>query len=295
MVKIDKNIRKIHNIPIECNERFLPLDTDGGRALRQFGVTYAGVSKLVKGYQICSGFPPQRHMVILSNAGQGYVATRQAEYQVGAGEIIIVPAGLEVIFGVEGEHWDITWFYLQHSDCWHQLQTRGVWLDQTELVPRIDMVMEWTMVELQALSHGAGELMLADKYSKLLIALLTSSFGIVPGGGYDSEINIRLNEMFYKIQNSLSRKWLLAQMATEMKLTPITLQRLIKKRFNTTAHQLLIGFRMGQAEIMLKNSSYPLKVVAEQLGYRDEFIFSSAFKACRGISPKKYRIKFLTA
>jgi AraC-like DNA-binding protein len=289
MVKIDKSIRKIHNIPIECNERFLVLDNEGGQALRQVGVSYAGVSKLVAGYQVCGGLPLQRHMVIFTNSGQGYVATSQHEYRVNAGEIIIVPVGGEVIFGVEGTHWDITWFYLHPIDCWRQLQTRGIWLEQTELIQRINMVMEWTMAELQALSHDAGDINLADKYSKLLIVLLTSSFGIIPSVGADSEINIRLNELLYNVQNSLNYKWSLAQMATEIKLTPITLQRLIKKRFNTTAHQLLIDFRMRQAEIMLKNSGYPLKVIADQLGYSDEFIFSTAFRHYHNISPGAYR------
>jgi AraC-like DNA-binding protein len=145
------------------------------------------------------------------------------------------------------------------------------------------------MEELQALSHGAGDINLADKYSDLLLTLLTDSFGITPGAGYESEINVRLHEMLYIVQNSLNCKWSLADMASEMKLTPITLQRMIKKRFNITAHQLLISFRMRQAEIMLRNSEYPLKVIAEQVGYSDAFIFSSAFRRIHGISPGMYR------
>jgi AraC-like DNA-binding protein len=288
MVKIDKNIRKIHKIPSGCYERYLALNNAGGRCLHQAGVGYAGISELVAGYQICNGEPLPRHMVIFTNAGHGYIATRQREYRVSAGELIVVPAGSEVIFGIEDVKWDIVWFYLKPIERWQQLQARGIWLRETELMDKINRVSEWVMNELQAIEHGAGEISLAEKYSELLLALITSSFGMIPGVDEDA-LNTRLNEMVYKIQNSLNRKWSIKNMALEMKLTPITLQRLIKKRFNTTARQLLISLRMKQAEVMLKNSGYPLKIIAEQLGYSDEFIFSSAFRRHHGISPGAYR------
>lgn len=289
MVKIDKSIRKIHNIPRECDERYLTLDNEGGRVLSQAGICYAGISKLVMGYQVCVGVPIKRHMVIFTNAGHGYIAHRQYEYRVKAGDIITVPAGTEVIYGVEGAKWNIVWFYLTPIERWQQLQARGIWSEHSDAIQRIDTVMEWTMEELQALSHSAGDINLADKYSELLLTLLTDSFGITPGAEYENEINVRLNDMLSVVQNSLNCKWSLADMASEIKLTPITLQRMIKKRFNTTAHQLLISLRMRQAEIILRNSEYPLKIIAEQVGYSDEFSFASAFKSIHSIAPGTYR------
>ncbi|MCF6176300.1 MAG: AraC family transcriptional regulator [Victivallaceae bacterium] len=287
-MKIDKNIRKIHKIPSLCRERYLVLDNEGGDILVQAGINHAGISELVAGYQICDGEPLQRHMVIFTNAGHGYIATRQREYRVSAGELLIVPAGDEVIFGVEGAKWDIVWFYLKPIERWQQLQARGIWLCKTELIEKINRVSEWVLNEFQALEHGAGDVSLAEKYSELLLALMTTSFGMISGIA-NSILNLRLNELVYKIQQSLNKKWSIEVMAAEMKLTPITLQRLIKKRFNTTARQLLIGFRMKQAELMLKNSGYPLKIIAEQLGYSNEFVFSSAFRRHHGISPGAYR------
>jgi AraC family transcriptional regulator of arabinose operon len=48
---------------------------------------------------------------------------------------------------------------------------------------------------------------------------------------------------------------------------------------------------MDQAKMLLTNTSYPLKIIADKLDYSDEFVFSNAFKRKFGISPKDFRLK----
>lgn len=56
-----------------------------------------------------------------------------------------------------------------------------------------------------------------------------------------------------------------------------------------TAQEYLIRFRLEKAADLLRTTSWPLRIIAHQVGYEDAFSLSKAFKAKRGLSPNAYR------
>jgi AraC-like DNA-binding protein len=46
---------------------------------------------------------------------------------------------------------------------------------------------------------------------------------------------------------------------------------------------------MARAEELLRRTDYPLRAIADQLGFADQFGFSSAFRRHRGCSPSSFR------
>jgi AraC-like DNA-binding protein len=72
-------------------------------------------------------------------------------------------------------------------------------------------------------------------------------------------------------------------------VSPATLQRLVRRYFDSTPQQMVVEIRMSQARRLLQQSDYPLKVIAREVGYSDAFVFSSAFKRFHGNSPSAFR------
>lgn len=65
--------------------------------------------------------------------------------------------------------------------------------------------------------------------------------------------------------------------------------RIFKDEWGTTPHQYLLLKKLNTAATMLLNSSKAIKEIASELGFENEYYFSSIFKKKMGISPKFYR------
>ena len=67
------------------------------------------------------------------------------------------------------------------------------------------------------------------------------------------------------------------------------LYTLFKNRMNISPQKYLTQIRMDDAGQRLRDSDQPVQAIAHQVGYKDEFTFSKAFKRYSGFSPKVYR------
>ena len=65
--------------------------------------------------------------------------------------------------------------------------------------------------------------------------------------------------------------------------------RIFKNEWGTTPHQYLLAKKLSTAGTMLLNSPKAIKEIASEVGFEDEYYFSSIFKKKMGCSPKYYR------
>ena len=65
--------------------------------------------------------------------------------------------------------------------------------------------------------------------------------------------------------------------------------RLFKKYIGITPHAYRQRLQIEKAQYLLKNSTDSIKEIAEKLGFRNAFYFSSAFSRSIGVSPSDYR------
>ena len=54
-------------------------------------------------------------------------------------------------------------------------------------------------------------------------------------------------------------------------------------------HQYLLERKIEIAGILLKESAKPVKLIAAEIGFPDEYYFSRLFKKRTGVSPSDYR------
>lgn len=85
------------------------------------------------------------------------------------------------------------------------------------------------------------------------------------------------------------REVTLQQLAEAFSMSTGAVSQLIRRKTGKPYSEHLLGFRMQQAQKLLRETNESLESIAEQVGYGDYFYFLKVFKKATGISPSAYR------
>jgi AraC-like DNA-binding protein len=91
------------------------------------------------------------------------------------------------------------------------------------------------------------------------------------------------------VKNHLDRPIGLDQLAEVSGSSRSTVQRLIRKHFNESALEWIIGLKISRAKLLLVSTKLLVFDVARQVGFQDPFYFSRLFRAKEGESPRECR------
>lgn len=81
----------------------------------------------------------------------------------------------------------------------------------------------------------------------------------------------------------------LADVSNELCCSESSVHRLFDLHFNESFSQYLKKLRLSRAAQMLTNSSRPIALIAESVGYRNQANFNRLFKQYKGMTPRQYR------
>ncbi|MEN0052768.1 MAG: AraC family transcriptional regulator [Mucilaginibacter sp.] len=151
----------------------------------------------------------------------------------------------------------------------------------------------------QYLDSGLEDELLINEY---LHHCLVNYFNI-----YDEEIINKADRLHFLNQNTkmeilrrlnLAKEYLysnynqnisLEDLAEHSCLSVNHLLRTFKQAFNLTPHQFLIQLRLRRAQLLLRNTSYPINEVVNLIGFECPSSFIRLFKNHYKITPLKYR------
>lgn len=317
------NIRVVLNYPPACRERILPLRHPACARLTTVGVGRAGISELVAGHVL--GHPqPLTHWVLITEAGEGYFVADGRRQPLVPGTIAIAPAGVPRKFGTDSPSWRLLWFNLAERRRWRFLHARGAHVSQTAIAPKLSLAMEGLLAECGAARPSSRGLPPIPGGARSVRGQFAARMPDRIGWAYESELPAQgerveetpafhygaiiggyLNEVLSPepwddAQQKLERMWALARrdlqqpwsverLADAAGMSRATLHRMNVKYYGRPPGALLSNLRMAQARELLRHTDYPLKVVAERLGYAHAFAFSTAFKRATGLSPRAFR------
>ncbi len=83
--------------------------------------------------------------------------------------------------------------------------------------------------------------------------------------------------------------WRVAVLAEQAHLSTQYLGRLFREQTGKPPKEYVLEARVEAARAYLRGSSLPVKRIADELGFHDEFHFSRSFKRRVGVSPARYR------
>lgn len=306
MSKAITNIRNRITIPVGCRERFLDLSAQGGNVLSPLDVRLAGASELRRGYEIAYSDPPHR-MVIATAAGSGWFLSGTTRLELPPRSLLIAPPGEPLAFGVAGKQWRIVWFYLLDRPTDERI-ARVV--PVSPLADKLDHAMQGLLAESawtakQSLVTEAGwKQNDADRSkkraqaeetiqeSRRLYGRLVAEFLQQALAGSHTAIDDdrrRLDDLWREVHDRPEQPWNIDVLARRLHVSPPTLNRLVRRLEQASPRQMVVCIRMAVARQLLEQTNYPLSLIADRIGYADQFVFSTAFRNAVGCSPRAYR------
>ncbi|WP_244062316.1 helix-turn-helix transcriptional regulator, partial [Aeromonas caviae] len=91
------------------------------------------------------------------------------------------------------------------------------------------------------------------------------------------------------LKEALTEPWDIARMAGALHFSERQLHRLCQQHFALAPMALLQRLRLQRAALLLASRADPVKQLAEQCGFKNEYHFSTAFKRQHGLAPSHYR------
>jgi YesN/AraC family two-component response regulator len=93
------------------------------------------------------------------------------------------------------------------------------------------------------------------------------------------------------IENNYNKPIIINELAENLSISPIYLNKIFKKEIGTNIQDYLISVRIENAIKLLKEKNYTISAIAKQVGYQNLRSFDSAFIKKIGVSPTEYQKK----
>lgn len=104
----------------------------------------------------------------------------------------------------------------------------------------------------------------------------------------------RVKEAIELMETNSKAKLRVDHVAQVLGLSGSRLQHLFKHDTGTTLISYLQEFRIERARKLLEETHLSVKQIVSEVGAADTSHFSRAFRKAQGLSPKRYRVNFLS-
>ena len=280
-----------------CCDSLLP-------ALAQEQVWLAGYSRLKTRYRISRRFADV-HCFLLTLGGEGEVQVGDRRERLQVGEWALIPAGEPLCYRLSETRlpetqlpetqwpapeqpqpaargdWDLVWLLLHRDSPWDAFASHprlGCTSQQGTLLRTIENL----YAEQERHQDPLLSALLVEQLGFYLRRLLQKGEGQRRGERLALRLELLLKE-------ALTESWDIARMAGALHLSERQLHRLCQQHFALAPMALLQRLRLQRAALLLASRADPVKQLAEQCGFKNEYHFSTAFKRQHGLAPSHYR------
>ena len=268
-----------------CCDSLLP-------ALAQERVWLAGYSCLRSHYRIERRLADV-HCFLLTLSGEGAVLIGDHLERLKIGEWALIPAGEPLCYqlpepqlpdrssSAPGGGWDLVWLLLHKDSPWDAFASHsrlGCTSQQASLLHTLENL----YAEQERHQDPLLSALLVEQLGFYLRRLLQKGEGQSRGERLALRLELLLKE-------ALTEPWNIARMAGALHLSERQFHRLCQQHFTLAPMALLQRLRLQRAALLLASRADPVKQLAEQCGFKNEYHFSTAFKRQHGLAPSHYR------
>ena len=162
----------------------------------------------------------------------------------------------------------------------------------------LDNNIEWQkkildqIIELSNLfeqKYFAFELLMQAKIIEMLYNLINHSRDKLNENIYFFNENQRIKDVLTYINKNYQNKITLDDLSKQANLCKSEFCRFFKKITNQTPFEYLVGYRINQSAILLRNSDYSILEISNNVGFNSVSYFVKKFKEQTNCTPKYYR------
>ncbi len=266
-----------------CEEIFIDNRLQAG--LMEFDIQLGGVSNLSKRYLV-RRHQCKYHTLIYTRLGQGLLKTASENRQIPRDSLLLLPAGSSFSYQLENanNNWQIVWYLIDDAPNWQWLKNRGICLNTNN---NVDNIYYLSLALYQETVARRPSSSLLSLNAQLLVGHINRDLQASENFSCRKQQNIET--FFHQLEYKLQQPWNLPALAKLAGYSPAQFNRLCLQQLATTPIKKLRQLRMQRAKALLKSSELNLSDIANAVGYKDVFNFSSAFKREVGIAPNLYR------
>jgi AraC-like DNA-binding protein/quercetin dioxygenase-like cupin family protein len=271
--------------PDGTHHHLIPMQNPACHPLREASICLAGLTFGPEGYVVQRRVPPiHEFLYVLSGSGIFEFPDHAAPLR--KGDLLVLPAQSSYRYRTSKEGWRIMWFHLLNRGKWLMLDKPEPHIREAIVGEELCHVMEGLLKE--SIRDDVESSRLLTLYSEQ-IALYLSREIAASDSAHDRRMRQLLHDLWNSVNAQLRLEWNIASMAAKLNMSQAHFHRVCLRYSGCAPKQMLFRLRMQRAEELLVRYDYPLKNIAEELGYGTPFAFSNAFKRYEGVSPEYYR------
>jgi AraC-like DNA-binding protein len=224
-------------------------------------------------------------------AGAGWCEVDGRRFDVGRGDVMVVPARTPHAYASSPDRpWSVHWFHAMGQSV--PLLTRELGVSARQPVVRLghDARLVALFQELErALEDDCAfaDLLFA---SQVLAHLMGLMIRLRRGPrGDDPRPRERVLRSAEHMRERLDRPPVVAELASLAGLSASHYAALFRRLLGGSPKAHFERLRLHRAAGLLLTTSASVKVIADQMGYRDALYFSRSFRRVHGVSPSEYR------
>lgn len=140
-----------------------------------------------------------------------------------------------------------------------------------------------------SLANACAPMTDAIKRREHLLLDLAEQYEIERENGGVLREDARMMEAEKKLRETLATDISIRALAEECGLSHVQMIRRFRSAFGHTPSEHLYALRLERAKELLLQTAYPIKKIARDCGFENEYYFSNFFKRHEGLSPTAYR------
>jgi AraC-like DNA-binding protein len=274
------------NIPAGCRERFLTPPSPQIQYLSKQNIVMAGISNLVKGYHL-DRLNTWHHLVLFTIAGSGMLKIEDGPTRtLKAGDVFIAPVGSSYSYWTDTK-WDIVWLHMAANSKWDKFIWGVSQARKASWLQELQREMEGYIGETNR--RRVDSAVALHCYVDLIIFYLQRELGETSPD--IAEIRRKLEWVWNEIQKNIKHNWKVSEISALAGMSRSCFHRNVMMTSGMSPKQMLDTMRMERASQMLLYTTYTLTMIADEVGYENQFSFSKAFKRHIGISPAEFRME----
>ena len=268
-----------------CQEHFAPWHVATQNVESCDLIAEAGISELYPGYEL-GRTNPRFHLLVYTEEGEGEFNTPSYTAPIRPGYVLIVPAAQPFGYTALKGPWRSAWIHLPGRERWAHIVGQDPVIRRTSYGAIITSAMRGFLRECRTPRQDPRDA--SSLYARLIVLYVERELGYGEPQAIANH-RVSLHELWELVASDLRRRWTVEVMADEISTSAPSLHRMCKKYTGMSPMKMVQRLRMERAQELLVLHDYPIVVIADMVGYRNEFAFAVAFKRFSGNTPARFR------
>lgn len=236
-------------------------------------------------------------LIMYTLSGKGTVQTEaEGALHCSTGTVTLIPPGtMQYYFTNEGEVWEKIWAHYSPRPSWLD------WLPSDSSNGAIDQVRIEDSRSREAVEKAFRRILAyrfdaaGDFREELMLNALEEIILLLAGLRVERRtLDPRIKVVLDLLAREFSENFAIEDLARLVHLSPSRLSHLFKEQVGDSIIAILNGFRLKQAEKLLRYTPHPITEIAFSVGFNSPDFFTRQFVHYYGMSPLQYRKRHLS-